>query len=103
MLVVEGLPTAPGLGGTAAVTYMALASTVMPFLIYYWLLRHVTVSYSAIIGYIVPLVAVIVGIVALGERLQPGILIGGALILAGVVVTDRVEAVSRLRQSAVRP
>ncbi|NIR35502.1 MAG: EamA family transporter [Actinobacteria bacterium] len=63
----------------------------MPFIVYYWLLRHVTVVYSAIIAYVVPLVAVVVGIVGLDERLQPGIVAGGALILAGVVVTDRVE------------
>ncbi len=81
---------------------MALATTVMPFLVYYWLIRHVTVTYSSIIGYIVPLVAVIVGVIALDERLQPGILVGGALILAGVVITDRLESHLRVRGPAVR-
>jgi len=68
----------------------------MPVVLYYWLIRHVTVTYSTIIGYIVPLVAVGVGVVALGEQLQPGIVVGGALILAGVIVTDRL----RNRQTA---
>ncbi|HSG80403.1 MAG TPA: DMT family transporter [Acidimicrobiia bacterium] len=90
-IAVEGAPRVSTVLGGTALVYMALMSTVIPFLVYYWLLRHVTVVYAAIIGYLVPLVAVVVGIVALGEELQPGIVVGGALILAGVVVTDRVE------------
>jgi drug/metabolite transporter (DMT)-like permease len=101
MTLVEGMPRVSTVLGGSALVYMALASTVMPFLIYYWLLRRVTVVYSAIIGYLVPLVAVVVGIVALGEELQPGILIGGALIFAGVVVTDRVEQRMALRGQAL--
>ncbi len=102
MLIVEGVPDAPSALGTGSLVYMALATTVMPFLVYYWLIRHVTVTYSSIIGYIVPLVAVIVGVIALDERLQPGILVGGALILAGVVITDRLESHLRVRGPAVR-
>ena len=64
--------------------------------LYFWLIRHVTVTYSTIIGYIIPLVAVAVGVLVLDEELQPGILIGGALILSGVFVTDRI----RLRRAA---
>jgi drug/metabolite transporter (DMT)-like permease len=51
----------------------------------------VTATYASVIGYIVPLIAVIVGVVLLDEQVQPGILIGGLLILTGVVVTDRLE------------
>jgi drug/metabolite transporter (DMT)-like permease len=91
MLAVEGVPPFPSALGLSSLVYMGLATTVMPFIVYYWLLRHVTVVYSAIIAYVVPLVAVVMGVVALDERLQPGILAGGALILAGVVVTDRAE------------
>ena len=102
MLLVEGVPDLPAAGGLGSLLYLGTVTTVLPFLVYYWLLQHVTVTYSAIIGYLVPLVAVIVGVVALDERLQPGIVIGGALILAGVIVTDRVEMRTRV-QAAVRP
>jgi drug/metabolite transporter (DMT)-like permease len=43
------------------------------------------------VGYVVPLVAVIAGVVLLDERLQPGIVIGGLLIFAGVILTHRAE------------
>lgn len=36
------------------------------------------------------------GVVVLGERLQPGIVLGGALILAGVLLSDRAERSPRL-------
>ena len=71
--------------------YLAAASTFIPVLLYYWMIRHVTATYAAAVGYIVPLVAVILGVVALGEELQPGIVLGGGLILAGVILTDRLE------------
>ena len=89
MLVVEGMPTNPTSAGWGALVYIAIVATFMPVALYYWLLRHVTVTYSAAIGYVIPLIAVAVGVIALDEQLQPGIVAGGALILTGVVLTDR--------------
>jgi len=97
--VVEGLPGGISGPGWASLVYVGLIGTFMPVVLYYWLIRHVTVTYSTVIGYIIPLVAVVVGVVVLGEQLQKGIVIGGALILAGVVVTDRIR-VRQERQSS---
>jgi drug/metabolite transporter (DMT)-like permease len=83
-----------GVGPTAAwpeLGYLALAATIMPFILWYWLIRYVTATYAATIGYVVPLIAVIVGVILLDEQVQPGIAVGGALILAGVILTDRLE------------
>ena len=89
MLVIEGMPEAPTARGWWSLVYMGVLATFVPMVLYYWLIRHVTVTYSAITGYVIPLVAVVVGIVVLNEQLQPGIVAGGILILAGVVLTDR--------------
>ena len=92
-----------GIGPRAAgpeLLYLALITTFVPFTLYYWLIRHVTVTYAAVIGYIVPLIAVVTGVLVLDEQGQPGILIGGILILAGVVLTDRLE--NRVRPAAGR-
>jgi len=83
-----------GAGPTAAwpeLLYLALVATFVPFLMYYWLIHHVTATYAAAIGYVIPLIAVVIGVIALDEQVQPGIAIGGALILTGVVLTDRLE------------
>ena len=88
-LMVEGGP--PTVTGRAwmLLVYMALASTVLPMVLYYWLLRTVTVTYAALAGYVIPVVAITAGVVLLDEQLQSGIIFGGILILIGVLVTDR--------------
>ncbi len=83
-----------GAGPTGAwpeLIFLALMATLAPVALFYWLLRYVTVTYASMIGYVVPLIAVIIGVIVLDEQVQPGILIGGILILTGVVVTDRLE------------
>ena len=96
-LVWEGVPENPGLLAWGSLVYLGIVSTFMPVVLYYWLLRHVTVTYSTIIGYIIPLISVVLGWLLLDERVGLGILVGGALILSGVVVNDliRIRAVRR--------
>jgi drug/metabolite transporter (DMT)-like permease len=53
------------------------------------------VTYSTIIGYIIPFIAVVLGWLLLDEQIGWGILVGGALILIGVVITDLI----RIRQA----
>lgn len=89
-LVVEGLPSI-STWGFMLILYMALAATVIPYIMYYWMLPHVTSTQAATIGYIVPLVTLASGIVLLDERLEFGIAAGGVVILVGVILTHRAE------------
>ncbi len=89
MLIIEGLPTEVTAWGWTLIWYMAIASTFMPFLIFYVLLRTISATSVSLIGYLVPLVALVGGILLLGEQLEPGIAIGGLLIFAGMILTDR--------------
>lgn len=91
MLGAEGMPTAISTWGWALIAYLTVVGSVLPFLLFYWLLRQVTATMASLVGYIVPLIALVSGIVLLDERLEPGIAIGGALILAGVVLTNQAE------------
>lgn len=90
-LVAEGLP--PGMGGRswAVLVYMGLGTTFLPFVLYYWMLRRVSATFASTAGYLVPPIAVAAGIVLLSERLESGIVAGGVLILAGVIIGDRAE------------
>jgi drug/metabolite transporter (DMT)-like permease len=89
MFVAEGPPGSVSVAAWGMLVYMGVACTFMPFLLYYWLLRRVSATYASMAGYVVPIIAVVAGLVFLDERLQPGIVAGGLLILAGVLVTDR--------------
>ena len=98
MFVVEGVPEAISGWGWALIVYMTVVGSVLPFLLFFWLLQQVSATKASLVGYVVPLVALVAGFVLLDEKLQVGIMVGGALILAGVIVTDRSE-----RKAVVSP
>lgn len=90
-LAVEGVPAGPSAAGVYGLLYAGLLGTFVPLALYYMLIRYVTATYSTVIGYIIPFVAVITGVAVLDEQLQPAIAAGGALVMLGVVVTDLVR------------
>ena len=100
MLVWEGMPWGISAWGWTLIVYLTLAGSVLPFLLFYWVLQRATSTKASLVGYIVPLVALVGGIVLLDERLQLGLVVGGVLIFAGVILTDRAE---RVAPSLVRP
>ena len=91
MLLLEGVPGAISTWAWLLIIYMTVVGSVLPFLIFFWLLRRVSATKASLVGYVIPLVALVAGIVLLDEKLQVGIGVGGVLILAGVVLTDRAE------------
>ncbi|MDJ0924136.1 MAG: DMT family transporter [Acidimicrobiia bacterium] len=91
MLIWEGIPETISTWGWMLITYMSIIGSVVPFLLFFWLLQQVTATKASLIGYVVPLISLVAGIVLLDEKLQLGIGVGGALILAGVILTDRAE------------
>ncbi len=91
-LVIEGIPDAMTRVGGLSLLYVGTIGSLLPLVLYYFLLRHVTVTYSTIISYTIPLVAVSTGIVVLGEQLQSGLVLGGGLVVAAVVVKDLLRA-----------
>jgi len=89
MLIFEGLPTSLTAPGWGLILYMAIASTFLPFYLYYRLLETMPATTVSLVGYLVPLVSLIGGVLLLGEQIEAGILIGGSLIFTGMVITDR--------------
>ena len=89
MLIFEGFPTSLTAPGWGLILYMAIASTFLPFYLYYRLLETMPATTVSLVGYLVPLVSLAGGVLLLGEQIEAGILIGGSLILTGIVITDR--------------
>ena len=90
-LLIEGSPTGITSNGWLLIVYMAIASTFVPFYLYYRLLQEVPATTVSLIGYMIPLIALVGGLVLLDERITAGIAFGGALILAGMLLTDRAD------------
>jgi len=89
MLLFEGMPGSLTAPGWALVLYMAIASTFLPFYLFYRLVESAPITTVSLVGYLVPLVSLVAGVLLLGEQIESGIIIGGALILTGMIITDR--------------
>jgi len=63
---------------------MAVCSSALAYLLYFWLLRYLEASQLSAFTYLLPVLAVILGILLLGERGSLMQIIGGTLALAGV-------------------
>ena len=87
--------------GWASLLYLGVIGTFVPVVLYYWLIQNVTVAYSAIIGYITPFIGVVMAWLVLDEEIGWGILAGGGLILAGVVVADLIRVRQAHREADV--
>jgi drug/metabolite transporter (DMT)-like permease len=63
---------------------MAVFSSALAYLLYFWLLRYLEASQLSAFTYLLPVLAVILGILLLGERGSLMQIIGGILALGGV-------------------
>jgi drug/metabolite transporter (DMT)-like permease len=70
--------------GWTALLYMGLCSSALAYIFYFWLLRYLEASQLAAFTYLLPVLAVILGIALLGERGSVLQIVGGTLALAGV-------------------
>jgi drug/metabolite transporter (DMT)-like permease len=70
----------------AALAYLTVLGSVIAFLMYYWLIRHTTVSGVLMVPLVTPLVAVIIGVLFAGETIGWHTLLGGSAILGGVAL-----------------
>lgn len=75
-----------------SVGYLALIGTVLAFGVYHWLLRYAAATRLAVIPYISPAVAVLLGVTVAGEPVSQMTVLGLALILTGVVLVTRLRA-----------
>jgi len=67
----------------SALVYLAVFGTVVTFTVYYWLLAHLPAKRLSLIAYVIPVVAVCIGLFR-GEPFTPQIFGGAALVVGGV-------------------
>ncbi len=69
-----------------ALLYLAVLGSAVTFTLYYWLLSHLPAKRLALIAYVIPLVAVAIGVLR-GEPLTSRVLLGAGLVLGGVALS----------------
>jgi len=67
-----------------ALLYLAIAGTAVTFFLYFWLLDRLPATRLSLITYGIPVVAVTVGTLGLGEPFTGRMLMGSGLVLVGV-------------------
>lgn len=78
----------PGVSLWALATWMVVLGTVVPFWLVVESLRHLSASQASVVGMAEPVLASLIAWVALGEVLAPVQLVGGAVVLAGIVLAE---------------
>jgi len=71
--------------------FMVLLGTVVPYVLFAWVLRGLTASRVAAFSYLQPVIASGLAVWVLSEPLTVKVVAGGALILGGVYLTERGE------------
>ena len=75
-------------GAWMTVVYMAIGTSVAAYILWIWLLKQFPASRLAVFQNLQPVIATSVAVVMLGERPQLSFFIGGAIVLAGVLITE---------------
>jgi drug/metabolite transporter (DMT)-like permease len=74
-----------------ALAYLTVAGSLIAFTAYVWLLHHAPISLASTYAYVNPVVAVALGALLVAEPVTPQVLIGGAVIVAGVALVVATE------------
>jgi drug/metabolite transporter (DMT)-like permease len=70
--------------GWAAALFMAIFSSALAYILYFWALRYLEATQLSVFTYALPVVAIALGVIFLGEKTSWSQALGGALALAGV-------------------
>jgi drug/metabolite transporter (DMT)-like permease len=80
---------AVGWPGWLGMIYMAAASSVAAYTIFYWILRYLSASRVAAVSYFQPIVVILLSVAFLSESPTRNLLWGTALVLLGVYLAER--------------
>lgn len=72
----------------SAVVYMAVGTSIVVYVLWYWVLKFMEASRVAVFHNLQPIMASIIAWIWLGEPLGASFLIGGAVVLGGVILAE---------------
>ena len=80
------------------ILYLGVFGSVVSFVSYFWLLKRVEALLLSLSSFITPIIAVMLGVVVLGEKLSPRIFLGAAFVLGGIAVANSVDLFKMLKR-----
>ena len=91
--------TFPSLTAWMNVFALGFFSTAIAFIIYYYLVKAIGATRSSLVTYLIPVFAIMWGVLLLDEPLTLQIIVGGTIILLGVSLTTGLLGVFRSKQA----
>ncbi len=88
--------------GILSILYLGTFGSVVTFVIYYWLLRHVEAVYLSLVSFITPVLAVVLGALLLDESFSWRVVMGSAFILVGILASNGRELYQTLVEPSVQ-
>ena len=82
----------PSAGSIAAILWLGVGPTALATILYFQLIAAAGPSFMAIVNYLSPVVALLAGVVFLGERPEVSAVAGLLLILLGIGLSHRAPA-----------
>ncbi len=76
--------------GWTGMLYMAVLSSTVAYMMFYWILRYMDASRVVVLNYCQPVIVVLLSIPILGERPTRNFIVGSALVLLGVYLAEHV-------------
>jgi len=88
-----------------SLAYLVVVGSVIAFALYYWLVRNMEVTKTMLIALVTPVVAVILGLLVLHEKLNWRLFAGGACIISGLglIVFRKQQKTMSKRRSRAKP
>jgi drug/metabolite transporter (DMT)-like permease len=86
-----------------SLAYLIVVGSVIAFALYYWLVRHMEVTKTMLIALVTPVVALVIGMIVLHEKLNWRLFAGAACIISGIgliVLRNRQKTVSTIEDEA---
>jgi drug/metabolite transporter (DMT)-like permease len=81
-----------------SVLYLAVISSVLTFVIYFWLLKKVEAVYLSLTTFVSPIIAILLGAMFMGEKLAPTVYIGAGLVLSGILFANGEYIYAKVQQ-----
>ena len=88
-LVIDGQwPSEISTRATWTLLYIGVVGTAVVFTLFYYTLRHLSVTQVSLIGMVTPILALFIGVVINNEQISPRIWLGTALIIVALVLHE---------------
>lgn len=71
-----------------AVAWLGLLGSFVAYVLYFFLIEHLGATLASMVTYLFPVIGVTIGVLLLGEVMDPRLAIGTALVLAGIVIVS---------------